>query len=38
LRCEWDREAITLKELDEQTRKRLAYENPLRLLFAAKGA
>lgn len=36
LKCEWDVEALALKQLDGQTRRRIAYENPLRLLFSEK--
>jgi len=36
LRCDWDVEAVTLKQLDGPTRRRIAHENPMRLLFAVK--
>jgi predicted TIM-barrel fold metal-dependent hydrolase len=36
LKCDWDVEVLALKKLDDKTRRRLAHDNPLRLLFAGK--
>ena len=36
LKCDWDTEANALRQLDRETIRRIAHENPLRMIFGSK--